>query len=87
MTSRLADKAAARRKRLRAKVETRQAAGRIECSVLREDRVNHAFLRIGKISLKTEKKPRLTTRGVNIARRPVRVTIEDVRASTSTRTP
>ena len=83
----LAEKAAERRKRLRAKVETRRGPGRIEASPLSEDRVNESYLRIGKVVVKT-KRPALTNRGVTIARTPVRASIASVRArEESTRTP
>lgn len=69
----LADKAAERRTRLRAKVETRAGDGRIVPDTPREDRVGAAsYLRIGKVRIATEARPRLTRRGVPISRRHVR---------------
>ena len=85
----LKEKAEARRTRLRTKVETRTPRTRIEASIPREDRVVDTFMRIGKVSITTEKRPTLTHRGVNIARKPVRASITDVRAreEVNTRTP
>ena len=74
----LLQKAEARRARLRAKVEVRQAGNRIECDIPREDRVSH-FVRIGKIAVRTTPKDK-TVRGVDTARTPVRAAIRAVRA-------